>query len=293
LPLVVAGPTSANLARNLALELEAELVPVESKTFPDGESYLRFEHDLRGEEVIIVQSSFPAQNRSLIELFLLVDSAKDLGADRAIAVVPYFAYARQDQRFRAGEGISVKTIVKLIEASGADAFLTVDVHKPDIMKFFHIPAINSTAMPSIGKYLAAFDLKKPHVIAPDEGAINLAESVAKVLKASHSFVRRHRDKRSGVPTTELREIGVKDRDAVIVDDIISTGGTVVSVVKMLKEEGVNDIYVACTHPLLVDEAKLRILSAGVKKILGTDSVASEVSEVPIAPVLAESLRKLL
>jgi len=293
LPLVVTGPTSTSLARSLASELKAEVVPVESKTFPDGESYLRFERDLRGEEVIIVQSSFPAQNRSLIELFLMLDSAKDLGAERAVAVVPYFAYARQDKRFRSGEGISVNTIVKLIEASGADAFLTVDVHTPEIMKLFHIPAINSTAMPSIGKYLAALNLKKPHVIAPDEGATYLAESVARVLKADHSFFRKHRDKASGVPKTELREIDVEDRDAVIVDDIISTGGTVVNVVKMLKDEGVNDIYVACTHPLLLGEAKLRILSAGVKKILGTDSVASDVSEVPIAPVLAESLRKLL
>jgi len=293
LPLVVAGPTSISLARSLASELKAEAVPVESKTFPDGESYLRFERDLRGEEVIIVQSSFPAQNRSLIELFLMLDSAKDLGAERAVAVVPYFAYARQDKRFRSGEGISVKTIVKLIEASGADAFLTVDVHTPEIMKLFHIPAINSTAMPSIGKFLASLNLKKPYIIAPDEGAINLAESVAKVLKADYSFFRKHRDKASGVPTTELREIGVKERDAVIVDDIISTGGTVINVVKMLKEEGVNDIYVACTHPLLLGEAKPRILSAGVKKILGTDSVESDVSEVSIASVLAESLRKLL
>ena len=293
MPLVVAGPTSTDLARDVALELEAELVPVESKTFPDGESYIRFERDMRGEDVIIVQSSFPAQNRSLIELFIMLDSAKDLGVERAIAVIPYFAYARQDKRFRSGEGISVKTIVKLIEASGADVFLTVDVHKPDIMKFFHIPAMNLTAMPSIGKYLAALDMKKPCVIAPDEGAINLAEAVAKVLRTDYSFLIKHRDKASGVPTTELREIGVKDRDAVIVDDIISTGGTVVNAVKMLKEEGANDIYVACTHPLLLGEAKPRILSAGAKKILGTDSVASEVSEVKIAPVLAESLRKLL
>jgi len=293
LPLVVAGPTSTGLARSLALELKAEIVPVESKTFPDGESYLRFERDLRAEEVVIVQSSFPSQNRSLIELFLMLDSAKDLGAEQAIAVVPYFAYARQDKRFRSGEGISVKTIVKLIEASGADAFLTVDVHKPDIMNLFHIPAMNLTAMPTIGKYLAALNLKRPYVIAPDEGAINLAEAVAKVLNADYSFFRKHRDKASGVPTTELREIGVKDRDAVIVDDIISMGGTVVNAVKMLKEEGANDIYVGCTHPLLLGEAKSRILSAGAKRILGTDSVAGEVSEIPIAPVLAESLRKLL
>lgn len=293
MPLVVAGLTSADLARRLALELKAEVVPVESKTFPDGESYIRFERDLRGEEVVIVQSSFPSQNRSLIELFLMLDSAKDLGAERTIAVVPYFAYARQDKRFRSGEVISVKTIVKLIEASGADAFLTVDVHKPDIMKFFHIPAMNSTAMPTIGKYLAALNLKRPYVIAPDEGAINLAEAVAKVLNAGYSFFRKHRDKASGVPTTELREIGVKDRDAIIVDDIISTGGTVVNAVKMLSEEGANEVYVACTHPLLLGEATSRILSAGAKRILGTDSVASEVSEIPIAPVLAESLRKLL
>ena len=293
MPLVVGGPTSSDLARNLASELEAELVPVESKRFPDGESYVRFERDLRGEEVIIVQSSFPDQNRSLIELFLMLDSAKNFGAERAVAVVPYFAYARQDKRFRAGEAISVETIVKLIEASGADAFLTVDVHKPEIMKLFRIPALNSTAMPLIGKHLATLDLKKPHVVAPDEGAISLAESVAEVLKADYSFFRKHRDKASGVPTTELREIGIRDRDAVIVDDIISTGGTVINVVKMLKEEGVKEVYVACTHPLLLGEAKARILSAGVKKILGTDSVASDVSEVSIAPVLAESLRKLL
>lgn len=157
---VLLGPASVELGRNLAECLGGEAVPVETKSFPDGESYVRITGDIAGEKVAVVQSTYPPQDRHLVQLLQLLDTARDLNASELIAVVPYLAYSRQDKRFRPGEAVSVRTIVKLIEATGAGSLVTVDVHTDKILDLFRIKAHNLSAMGSNRRILLKAEIAK-------------------------------------------------------------------------------------------------------------------------------------
>jgi len=290
---IVLGPASVELGKKVAQELGADAISVEAKSFPDGESYIRIVDDISGERVIVAQSTYSPQDKHLMQLLLLLDAARDLKASEIIAVVPYFAYSRQDKRFRLGEAVSVETVVKLIEAAGADSFVTVDVHTEKILNLFKIRAMNVSAMATIGKYFSRFKLKEPYVLAPDEGSVDRARTVAGQLAAEYSFFQKQRDRVTGTIKTEARDVDIKDRDVVIVDDIISTGLTIANVASILREQGARTIYVACTHPLLLPGAKEKIFAAGASEIVGTDCIQSDVSRISVASVIAESLRKIM
>jgi len=293
LTVVAPGPASEELGRRVAQELGARLVSVESKLFPDGESYIRYVGEVRGEPVIVVQSCGPPQNRSVIELLLMLDTARNLGAEMVVAVVPYLAYARQDKRFRPGEGISVETIVKLIECSGASRFITFDIHKEETLKRFRIPALNLSAMPVIAEYFAKLELRRPLIVSPDIGALHLAAALSERIGAEYTSFEKKRDRVGGAVTTIAKSLDAKGRDVVIVDDIISTGSTIVNAAQLVRKEAVRDIFAACTHALLTQDARTKICQSGIKEIVGTDCVASEVSVVSVAYLVAEALRKFM
>ena len=282
----------SEIGEKIATNLNAKFSIIESKIFPDGENYIRFIDSLVDEKVIIIQSCFPEQDKKLIELFMMLDAAKDLKAKEVIAVVPYLAYSRQDKSFLDGEAISIKTIIKLIETSGANAFITVDIHEKKILELFNINAINIMAMPEIGNYLKMQSLTEPYVIAPDKGALCQAEEVANVLETDYTFFSKKRDRKTGEVQTSIKDVDVEGRDVVIVDDIISTGGTIANVAKIVKQQGAKGIIAACTHPLLLNDAKNRLTDAGINRIIGTDSIVSDVSFVKNANIIADALRKL-
>ena len=290
---ILPGPASVELGNKLAEELGVKTVPVEAKSFSDGESYIRISGDVENEKVVVVQSTYPPQNTHLVQLLQLLDAARDMKASEVIAVVPYLAYSRQDKRFRPGEAVSVGTIIRLIEATGVNSLFTVDVHTEKILELFRIHAHNVSATPALGEYFAKLGLKEPYVFAPDEGALARAKSLAGCLNADYSSFQKQRDRVSGAIKTSVKEFEVKDRDAIIVDDIISTGSTIANAASMLHDQNARRIYVACTHPLLLSGAKDRMMSAGVHEIVGTDCVASEVSRVSVASVVAQSLRKTM
>lgn len=282
----------SELGKKIATNLNAKFSIIESKIFPDGENYIRFLDNIADEKVIIIQSCFPEQDKKLVELFMILDSAKDLKAKEVMAVVPYLAYSRQDKSFLNGEAVSIKTIVKLIEASGANAFITVDIHEKRILELFNIIAINMMAMPEIGNYLKMQSLTKPYVIAPDKGALYQAEEVAKVLETDYTFFSKKRDRKTGEVQTSIKDVDVEGRDVVIVDDIISTGGTIANVARIVKQQGANNIIAACTHPLLLNDARNKLSDAGIDRIIGTDSIVSDVSSVTCANIIADALRKI-
>ena len=290
---VLLGPASIELGKRLAETLGAESVPVESKSFPDSESYVRISGDVSGENVVIAQSTYPPQDRHLVQLLQLLDTARDLEASKLVAVVPYLAYSRQDKRFRSGEAVTVKTVVKLVEAAGADSLVTVDVHSDKILELFKIKALNVSAMSAIGEYFSSLRLREPYVFAPDAGALDRAKIVAEQLDAEYAFFQKQRDRTTGAIKTEAKDVRVKDRDTIIVDDIISTGSTIANAASILRRQGARSIYVACTHPLLLPGAKEKIIAAGANEIIGTDCVAGDVSRVSVASIIAESLRKIL
>ncbi|UCC57848.1 MAG: ribose-phosphate diphosphokinase [Candidatus Bathyarchaeum sp.] len=290
--IVVPGPASQNLGKKIAETLNARIVPVDLKTFPDGEYCLRFEDDFKNEKVIVVQSTGPPQDTNILQLLIMIDAAKDLGAKKVTAVVPYLAFARQDKRFLPGEAISVATFVKLIEASGTDHFLTVNIHAKDTLKRFSIPTENLSAITLLAEHFKTQGLDGAFSLSPDKGAIKLAEEANQVLGGDYGWLRKKRNRFTGEIQVEEKSFNVKGRDVIVFDDIISTGGTIAKAVKMLKTQGARRVYAACVHPLLIGEAKQKIMQNGAEEIVGTDSVPSSVRTVSLAPVIAEALARI-
>jgi ribose-phosphate pyrophosphokinase len=219
----------------------------------------------------------------------MIDAAKDLGAEKVVTVVPYLAYARQDKRFLPGEAISIETVAKLLEATGIDQLLTVNVHEEKVLKKFHFPAKSLSAISLLAKYFRDKGLAGAFSLAPDEGALWLAKEAERVLGGGCGFLRKERDRYTGEISVERKELDVKGRDVIVFDDIISTGGTIAAAVKMLKEQGARRVYAACAHPLLVGEAQRKIMQSGAEEVVGTDCVPSPVSVVSVAPLIAEAL----
>ena len=286
---IIPGPSSTKLGNSIAEILGIETVRIAHKKFPDGESYIRLEGEVAGEEIAIVQTTGPPQDTNLIQLFILADAAKDLGAKRVIAVVPYLAYARQDKRFLPGEAISIQTIGKLLKASGIDELLTVNVHQEKILEKFEIPARNISAIGLLANYFKSRGLEGAFALAPDKGASEFAIEASEILGGGYGWLHKERDRYTGEVKTEEKTLDVSGKDAIIFDDIISTGGTTANAVKILKKQGARRIFAACVHPLMIGNAKERILQSGAEEIVGTDSVPSDVTVVSLAPLLAKAL----
>jgi len=291
--IILGGSSAQVLAIKIGRLLKAPVLLPEIKRFPDGEKYVRITEDVNGKTVAVIQSFYHQPDEFLIEYFLMVDTLKDLGAKKVLGVVPYFAYARQDERFKPGEAVSFKIVTKLIEEVGTDEIYTVDTHLhrvEQLTEVFRIPAHNLTAVPLLAQYIKKnFELTDLIVIGPDEEAEQWAKVAAKELEAEYDVLEKERLGPSEV-RIKTRELDVKNRDVVIVDDIISTGGTMVEAIKMLKEHGAKNIIAACTHPILVQNALTKIYQAGVLAVIGTDTVPSSISFVSVAPVIAEALR---
>ncbi len=291
--LIVAGSASSKLAERVAKQLKCKLTKPELKLFPDGELYARIPADVKGEDVAIIQSTCYPPNRNYMELFLLLDAARDLGAEEVTAIVPYFAYARQDKRFKEGEAVSLQTVSKLIESVGTDKIYTIDMHAHrigDIQEIFKVPAINLTAAPLLAKYLADnYRLKDPVIIGPDEEAEGWAKSAGKALDADWDYMVK---KRLGPEEVEIkpRKLEVEGRDAMVIDDIISTGGTMVEAIKILKKHGARKIYAACTHAILAGDALGKVRKAGAEDIFATDTIEQKISKVSVAPIIVDAIR---
>lgn len=293
--LVTSGSPSKTLAWNVAQKLRAEFLDTEVKQFPDGEVYIRFLGEVAKNEVVVVQSLGHQPNQYLVELFLMIDALKDLKAKQIIVVLPYFAYARQDERFKPGEAISLKTMSRLIENAGADYIFTIDSHRHRVIDqdtLTKIPLKDLTAMAELAKYVnSKFELRNPAVIGPDVEAGAWAKIAAEALSVDYDALEK---KRYNAQTVEIKpqRLDLKNRDVLIVDDIISTGNTIIKAIDVIKKNGASNIYVACTHALLVLNALVRIYQAGAIDVVGTDTVSSPISHVSVAPVIASAIKKI-
>lgn len=289
--IIVPGPASLSLGKKIAESLDARVVPVNVKAFPDGEYALRFEGDLSGEEVIVVQTTGPPQDKNVMELLLMLDATKDLGAKKVTAVVPYLAFARQDKRFLGGEAVTAETVVKLIEACGVDRFVTVNIHSEKTLKKFNVPTENLSAITSLAEYFKSRGLNGAFSLSPDKGAVGLVEEADRVLGGEYGWLRKERDRYTGEIQVEEKSLNVKGRDVIVFDDIISTGGTTARAIEMLKSQGARRVYAACVHPLLIGEAITNIVNSGAEEIVGTDSLPNSVRTVSLAPLIAEALAR--
>ena len=268
--------------------------------FPDGEINVKVDEDVRGADIFIIQPTCPPVNDSLAELLILIDCFKRASSARITAVLPYYGYARKDRKDEGRVPITAKLVANLITKAGADRLLTMDLHAAQIQGFFDIPVDHLLAFPVISDYYREKDLSDFVVVSPDVGGIKIARLYSNHLHMRLAVV----DKRRFGP--EDIEVGfvmgdVEGRNAIIIDDLIATGGSICQAARVLKEKGAKDIYVAATHPVLCGTAVEKLKEAPIKEIAVTDTIplnedakglGSKIKVLTVSNLLGEAIKRI-
>jgi ribose-phosphate pyrophosphokinase len=296
--ILFAGTSNPVLSRAIAAELGARPGACHVERFPDGETAVRIDEPVRGREVILVQSTAPPVNDHLVELLAFADALRRAAAARVTAVVPYFGYARADKRHGRREPITASLVARLIQAAGVDHVVTIDLHAAQIEGFFQIPVDSLTAVPTLCRSLR--DRLPPGfvVVSPDAGRVTTASDYA--FRLGTSVVVLHKRRVSGTETEVTHVVGdVRDRPCLVIDDMISTGGTIARAVEALLAAGARpEITVAATHGLFVGGARARLSVEAVREVVVTDTVAfadapwPKLTVASVGPLLVAAIRRL-
>ncbi|MEM3382995.1 MAG: ribose-phosphate pyrophosphokinase [Nitrososphaerales archaeon] len=290
--LIAPGPASKELAVSLAKSIGADILDIDSKLFPDGESYFRIKDDVMNKKIVIVQSTYPPVDRHILQLLFLAHKLSEDGAE-VHAIIPYLAYARQHKAFLQGEVISLSIFSHLLRSVGVKRLVTVDIHNVEGLGFFSMPAYSVSAIPLIAEYFSKnYDLSKAIAISPDFGGSVRVEAFAKILKINHIVLNKLRDKITGEVVFKDMIEQVQNKDVILVDDIISSGKTIEIATINLKKAGARRVFASCIHPLLVGDALDRIKRAGVEEVIGTNTIPSPISKIDVTPILAAHLSTL-
>jgi ribose-phosphate pyrophosphokinase len=285
---VVAGPGSFDLAKNIAKRLGARLTMASLRIFSDGESNIKL--GKVGKNCVIVQSTHPPTDTHLIQLLMMAKKCTDDGAQHLCAVIPYLGYARQDRAFLEGEVVSIGLVAKLFETTGIEHIITVDIHSQLAMSYF-ASIQNVSSVPLLADYASKMKLRDPIAVSPDAGGTNRAKEFARQLDIDVIVLKKSRHRVTGeVTVDEKLYTDISKRDAIVIDDIISSGGSIIKAAQVLHKKGVGKIYAMCSHALLIRDAAQKIKSAGVQEIISTNSVPGEYSKVEISPEIASALR---
>ncbi|MEW5760489.1 MAG: ribose-phosphate diphosphokinase [Candidatus Thermoplasmatota archaeon] len=282
--LVLSGSSSKNFSFALSKELNAKYLCAEVKRFPDDECYVRIPK-FDDKKVILVQNAYP--DAKIVELLLLLDALKEFELEKLILVVPYMGYARQDKKFNEGEAISARAIAKAI--GNCDFIVTVDIHNPEALKFFSIPFKNTTAIKLLGSCVKNFDIDI--AIAPDDGALEKAKLLGKEINCKWTYLEKKRIDGTSV-SIKQKKLDVKQKNVVIVDDIISTGGTIVATAELLRKNGAKKVLACCVHGLFAKNA-IEKLEKWCDDIISTDTIENEKTRVSAAPAVVDCIRKLV
>ncbi len=296
---VFTGSSNRLLAKEIVDSLNMEMGKCVLEQFSDGEIHFFVDENVRGEDVFIIQSGSFEANFHLMELFLMIDAFERASAERITAVIPYYAYARQDWKDRPRVPISARLMADLLEAAGANRVLTMDLHSPQIQGFFSIPVDNLTAAPVLAKYVQDLELRDLIIVSPDAGGVGRARAFAKRLKTNLAII----DKRRPAPNEArvLHVIGdVENRDVVILDDMVDTGGTLVHSVDALLQKGARRVYAACTHPVLSGQAIERIENSGLVRLIVTNTIplsqegqlSEKIQVISVAELFGEAIRRI-
>lgn len=288
------GRANRPLAENIAQEGGFELGHVEIRNFSDGEIWVKYADNIRGDDVFIIQSTQPpAEN--LVELLILIDAAKRASARRVTAVIPYFGYARQDRKDQPRVSITAKLVANLLTEAGADRVITMDLHAPQIQGFFDIPLDHLYSSAVFIDYFRKKNIPDLAIASPDVGGLKMARSFAKRLDADLILIDKRRPKAN--ETEVLNVIGnIKGKNVLIVDDLIDTAGTFVNAVTALKENDAKEIWGACTHPILSGKAVERINNSAVTSLVVTDTIplrqtSPKIELRSVAKLFAEAIQR--
>lgn len=295
---ILAGTGNPALAEAVAVELGTPLGGCEVERFPDGELEVRLEDSVRGREVFVVQPTSPPVNDHLVELVAFADACRRAAATRVVAVVPYFGYARADRRRARRVPVMGRAVAELLECAGVQQVVTLDLHSPQVEGFFRVPVENLTAIPLLAEALRERLEPETVVVSPDFGAVDRATVFAQRLGLSVAILAKRRLSGREVEVRQL--IGdVRNRPCVLLDDMISTGGTIAGGVQVLREAGARPGFlVVATHGLFTEDALERMKDAGVEEAIVTNSVSPRessghtVRRISIAPLLAAAIRRL-
>lgn len=295
---IFTGNSNITLAKEIVKYLKMPLGKAMVTTFSEGEIQVQIEENIRGKDVFIVQSTCTPPNKNLMELLILIDAARRASANRITAVLPYFGYARQDRKDQPRVPITAKLVANLLTNSGADRILTIDLHAGQIQGFFDIPVDHLFAVTTFVDYFASLKVKNLVVVSPDVGGIKMVRAYAKRLQSPMAVIDKRRI--SGEDTEVMNILGdIEGKNAIIVDDIVATAGSLVEAAAALKKQGAKDVYAAIAHPVLSGPALKRIASSAIKKLFVTNTIPVEdgkrhkkIKVLSIAPLLAEAIKRI-
>ncbi len=297
---VFGGSSSQSLAEKIARYLDIEVGQAHVGRFPDGESTVKLEDDVRGRDCFIVQSTSPPVNDHLMDLMLMIDSMRRASARRITAVIPYFGYARQDRKTEGRTPITAKLVANMLATAGADRVLTMDLHADQIQGFFDIPLDHLTAEPVIVRYLMEQKLDNFVTVSPDVGHMKKSNSYASMLGGDFAVIDKRRMSGDSIEMTNL--IGsVEGSNVLIFDDMITTAGTVCSAANFLKERGAKSVVVSATHPIFAGKAIERVLASAIDRICVTDTVPltaeaqsklDNITVLSVSELMGEAIRRI-
>lgn len=271
---VISGGSADTLAENIAGKINARLIRTDIRVFSDGESKLRLDGRIAEDgKAVIVQSLHMPVDTNLFRVLCLISKAKEHTSDITV-VIPYMGYARQDAEFLSGEIITIKVLGSLLKKAGAVKIVVVDMHSAKGLKMLGPQTANVTAIPALARYFGSVKLENPIVVSPDKGGAKRAEQFAKELGRCDLLVlEKSRDRKTGAVRIKTKKAGlVEGRDVIIVDDMISTGGSIVKAAEFLKNQHGGRVFAACTHALLVGGARSKIRKAGVSRIISANTI---------------------
>ncbi len=294
--LIFTGNANRPLAEKISKYLERPLGMMEVSRFTDGEISVKIEENSRGKDVFIIQPTCSPVNENMMELLIILDAFRRASPSRITAVLPYYGYARQDRKDRPRVPITAKLVANLLVAAGAQRILTMDLHAPQIQGFFDIPVDHLFAAPVIISYLKSKNMKNPVIVAPDVGSVKMARAFAKRLNAPLAIVDKRRDSPDSVEAINL--IGeVSGCETIIVDDLISTGSTVIEATKVLLENNASKVIASCTHAVFSGDAITKLLNCGLSEIIITDTIPhknlpEKIITLSVSELLGEAIKRI-
>ena len=294
---IFSGSAHLELAQEIAKAIGVPLGKASVSSFPDGETFVKINENIRGRDVFVLQPTCPPTNQNIMELLIMVDAARRASAARITAVIPFFGYARQDRKDQPRVPITAKLVANLLVAAGVNRVLTLDLHADQLQGFFDIPVDHLYALPVFIEHLQQRDLGNTVVVAPDVGAIKMASSFAQALKRNLAFVSKKR-----ISATEIEAVQVvgeiDGKNILLIDDMTETAGTLTSAARLLKERGALEIRAGVTHGLISSLASSRLINSPIEELICTNSTPAKSSDTPkvtvlsIAELLGQAIKRI-
>jgi ribose-phosphate pyrophosphokinase len=294
---VFSGTANEPLAQAICKYIGIELGRCKISPFPDGETFVKVEENVRGEDVFIVQSTCPPTNHNLMEMFIMIDAVRRASAARITAVLPFYGYARQDRKDQPRVPITAKLVANLLVAAGANRILTIDLHAQQIQGFFDIPVDHLYAAPVMYEYLRKKHLTDLVVVSPDVGGLKMAHAYSQTLEAGLAIVAKRR--KSATEVESMAVIGdIKGKNILLVDDLTETAGTLTSAAALLKKKGARQILACVSHAILNDVGIERLRKSGIDELITTDTVQRpaidgvKIVTLSVAGLLGEAIKRI-